>query len=141
MSIESVRTLMQEAGWGYLATTDGEKAAVRPMGGFAWVQNELWCATFVSSDKVAQLNKKPGAEYCFADKDGRHVRIAGACTVSADQGDKDKLYELVPALRKHIADPKSPAYVVLRMNVESIRMMETTDMKCLERVAQLFESV
>ena len=129
MSMDRVKALMKESGWGHLATTDGKRASVRPMGGWAWVEGELWCATGAGSDKVAQLKQHPDAEYCFIDKQGRHVRIAGPCTVSTDQTDKDELYELVPALKQHIADPKSPEYVVLRMTPKRIRLADTRDLQ------------
>jgi len=129
MSMERVKAIMKEAGWGDLATTDGERAHLRPMGGWAWVGGELWCATGAASDKVAQLKQHPDAEYCFTDKEGRHVRIAGPCSVSTDQTDKDTLYELVPALKQHIPDPKSPEYVVLRMKPKRIRLMASHDLQ------------
>ena len=59
MSLEKVRALMQEAGWGLLATSDGRKVGCRPMGGWAWMAGELWCATAKSSDKIAQLGSVP----------------------------------------------------------------------------------
>ena len=131
MNVDEVKAFMKEVGWGYLATTDGEKVGVRPMGGWAWVEGELWCASGKPSDKVAQLEKVPHAEYCFCSKDGRHARIAGSCTVSTDQEDKSTLYELVPALKDHISDPTSPEYVVLRLKPDRIRMT-TTDMSYTE---------
>jgi len=129
MSMDTVKAIMKEAGWGDLATTDGEKAYLRPMGGWAWVEGELWCASGAGSEKVSQLKQRPDAEYCFTDRQGRHVRIAGPCTVSTHQTDKDTLYELVPALKQHIADPKSPEYVVLRMKPASIRLMASHDLR------------
>jgi general stress protein 26 len=132
MSMETVKSVMKQAGWGFLATTDGTKAAVRPMGGWAWVDKELWCATGARSDKVRELKGCPQAEYCFCDREGRHVRVAGSVAVSTSQPDKDKLYQLVPALREHIDDPKSPEYVVLRMAPTRIRLMATTGMQYTE---------
>jgi len=128
MSFEEVKTFMKEVGWGFLATADGEKVGVRPMGGWAWMGDELWCATGASSDKVAQLRKVPYAEYCFCDREGNHVRIAGACTISEDNDDKRKLYEAVPALKDHIEDPADPEYVVIRMKPERIRRMALPEM-------------
>jgi general stress protein 26 len=119
---------MKEVGWGFLGSTDGEKIGVRPVGGWAWMSDELWCATGTSSDKVAQLRKVPYAEYCFCDREGKHVRIAGPCTISEDNDEKRKLYEAVPALKDYIEDPASPEYVVIRMKPERIRLMATTDM-------------
>jgi len=128
MNMEDVKTLMKEAGWGLLATSDGRKVGVRPMGGLAWFGKELWCATFKASEKIAQLEKVPYAEYCFARNDGKHVRIAGPCEVSSDDGDKLKLYKAVPVLAEHIQDPASPDYVVIRMKPERVRIMAATEL-------------
>ena len=82
------------------------------------------------------------AEYCFCDPAGRHVRLAGPVAVSTRQADKDKLYSLVPELKEHIDDPKSPGCpppggrVVLVMKPTTIRLMATTDMQYTEVTAQ-----
>jgi general stress protein 26 len=129
MNIEEVKQFVKKVGWGFLATSDGRKVGVRPMGGFAWKGNELLCATFRGSDKVAQLGKVPYAEYCFCDSEGRHVRIAGPCTISTDNDEKLWLYKAVAGLKDYISDPASPDYVVIKMTPDNIRVMETTDMK------------
>jgi general stress protein 26 len=123
MSREGVKSLMKEAGWGTLATTDGKTVGVRPMGGWAWFGSELWCATSGASDKVAQLRAVPHAEYCFCKPEGEHVRIAGPCTISNDNDDKLKLYQAVPLLKNYIEDPGDPDYVVIRMKPNRIRIM------------------
>ena len=128
MNIEQVKQFIKQVDWGYLATTDGQKVGVRPMSGLAWKDNQLLCATFDSSDKVAQLKKVSHAEYCFCDSTGRHVRIAGPCTISTDNAEKLWLYKAVPALKDHISDPASPDYVVIKMSPDNIRFMEATDM-------------
>lgn len=129
MSFEEVKELMREVGWGAFATTDGEKVGVRPMGGWAWMGGELWCATGRSSDKVSQLGKVPHAEYCFGNPMGKHVRISGPCTVSTDDEVKRKLYDAVPLLQRYISSPTDPEYVVLRMKPDRIRLMATVDQK------------
>ena len=48
--------------------------------------------------------------------------------VSTDDADKLRLYEAVPALKNHIADPKSPDYVVVCMRPDRVRRMMTPDM-------------
>ena len=123
MNIEQVKQFIKQLGWGFLATTDGRKVGVRPMGGLAWKDNDFLCATFASSDKVAQLKKVPHAEYCFCDSTGRHVRIAGPCTISTDNAEKLWLYKAVPDLKEHISDPASPDYVVIKMTPDNIRAM------------------
>jgi general stress protein 26 len=124
MSIDRVKSLMKEAGWGSLATTDGKTVGVRPMGGWAWFGDELWCATSTSSDKVAQLRAVPQAEYCFCKPEGEHVRLSGACIISSDNDDKLRLYQAVPLLKNYIDDPASPDYVVIRMKPDRIRLMQ-----------------
>jgi general stress protein 26 len=91
--------------------------------------NELWCATTDGTEKVVQLRKVPYAEYCFCDREGKHVRISGLCTISTNNDDKLKLYEDVPILRNYIKDPSTPEYVVIRMKPERIRLMAQTALK------------
>jgi uncharacterized pyridoxamine 5'-phosphate oxidase family protein len=123
MSLEMVKNFMTEVAWGFLATSDGNKVGVRPMGSCIWMGNELWAATTDGTEKIMQLRKVPYAEYCFSDREGKHVRIAGSCTISTNKDDKLKLYEAVPILKKYIKDPAEPKYVVIRMKPERIRLM------------------
>jgi uncharacterized pyridoxamine 5'-phosphate oxidase family protein len=132
MSMKEVKSLMKEVVWGCLATTDGRKVGVRPMGGWAWIGNELWCASGASTEKIAHLRKVPYASYCFGNKEGQHVRISGPCTISTNNDDKRKLYDANPLLRNHIEDPASPEYIVIRMKPERILLAKTADMAYLE---------
>jgi len=129
MDLKELKQFIKQLSWGFLATTDGQKVGVRPMGGLTWKENQFLCATFASSDKVAQLRAVPYAEYCFCDSAGKHVRIAGTCSISTDNAEKLWLYNQVPVLKDHISDPASPDYVVIKMTPEMIRFMEPTDMQ------------
>jgi general stress protein 26 len=122
MNLEDVKNFIKQVPWGMLATSDGRKVGVRPMSGLTWNQNQLWCATIASTDKVAQLKKVPHAEYCFCDAAGKHVRIAGSCTISTDNAEKLWLHKAVPTLKDYIADPASPNYVVIKMSPDNIRV-------------------
>ncbi len=123
MNFETVKNFMKEVGWGFLATSDGNKVGIRPMGSCVWMGSELWAATTDGTEKIMQLRKVPYAEYCFSDGEGKHVRIAGSCTISTNNDDKLKLYEAVPILKKYIKDPSEPKYVVIRMKPDRIRLM------------------
>ncbi len=129
MNLEQVKEFIKQVGWGMLATTDGRIVGVRPMGGMAWKDNQLLCATAASSDKVAQLRKVPYAEYCFCDSTGRQVRIAGPCSISTDNAEKLWLFKTLPDLKEHFSGPASPDYVVIKMTPDNIRVMGGTDMK------------
>jgi len=128
MNLEDVKKFMKEVGWGALATSDASIVGVRPMSGWAWKDSQLWCATAESSDKVAQLRKVPYAEYCICNSQGKHVRIAGPCSISTDNDDKLWLYNAVPALKDYIPDPAAPEYVVIKMTPDNIRCAEATDL-------------
>jgi len=129
MNLEEIKEFMKGVPWGILATSDGRRVGARPMGGWAWRADELWCATHGSSDKIGQLKEVPYAEYCFCDSEGNHVRIGGLCTVSSDNAEKLWLYEAVPALKDHIADPALSEYVVIKLRPDNIRFMASSDLK------------
>ena len=124
MSLQRVKKFMREVGWGFLATSDGNKVGVRPMGSCVWIDNEMWCATTDGTEKIMQLRKVPYAEYCFCHSEGTHIRIAGPCTISTNNDDKLRLYEAVPVLKKYYKDPSDPKFVVIRMKPERILLMD-----------------
>jgi uncharacterized pyridoxamine 5'-phosphate oxidase family protein len=62
---------------------------------------------------------------CFCNPTGRHIRIAGPCTISTNNTEKLWLYKVVPALKEHISDPTSSDYVVIKMTPDNVRVMET----------------
>lgn len=127
MNFSGVKAFVKKVRDGFLATTDGKKVGVRLMGSFAWMGNELWCASGKSTDKIKQLKKNSFAEYCFSKRDGEHIRIAGRCKVSANNDDKLRLYKAAPLLKKYIDDPKDPEYVVIRMKPSRVRWMRSAD--------------
>ena len=121
MTFAELKNFMKEVRWGALATTDGKKVSVRPMGSLAWVGKELWCGAEKGQEKISQLAKVPFAEYCFASPDGEHVRISGPCRVSTSDEDKVKLFSLVLSLHKFYETPYDKAFVVLRMRPTKIQ--------------------
>ena len=123
MDFEGIKTFIKDTGWGYLATTDGERPAVRPMGAVAWIGDEFCCATGAKDSKTVDVSKHPQVEYCFADKEGKHVRMQGTCRISTKAEPKAKLIELYPFLGKYFKGPDDPNYVVLCMKPERIRFM------------------
>ncbi|MCD6328121.1 pyridoxamine 5'-phosphate oxidase family protein [bacterium] len=132
MNFEELKAFMKESHWGYLATTDGKRASVRPMSGCGWFGKEFWCATGMKDAKTDDIKKTPYVEYCFSDKEGRHVRLSGKCIISTEKADKQKLLDFMPILKQYVGDADSPDYIVLRLIPDSIRLMGPTDMKYTE---------
>ena len=132
MDFEGLKAVMKEARWGYLATTNGKRPGVRPMGGCGWFGKEFWCATGLKDSKTQDIKEVPYVEYCFSDKEGRHVRLFGKCEVSTDVEKKGKLLELHPVLKQYVGDANNPDYVVLILRPESVRFMDSEDMQYRE---------
>lgn len=121
MTLDDVKEFTKKVGFGFLATSDGDRASVRPMGGSAWVDGEFWCCTGTGSVKVADVRKNPRVEYCFAGPNGNHVRIEGVCMVSEAREDRAKLLELHPGLENYVGDADCPTFAVLRLEVQRVR--------------------
>lgn len=132
MNLNNVKQFMSQVHWGSLATTDGRKVGVRPMGGWAWFDEELWFASGKATEKVRQVKKVRYAECIFSKADGEHVRIAGPCFISANNRDKLKLFNAVPLLKDYIDDPTDHDYVVIRMRVARLRWMKSSSMEYTE---------
>ncbi|MCD6328402.1 hypothetical protein J7M28_12745 [bacterium] len=92
-------------------------------GAVAWIGDEFCCATGAKDSKTVDVSKHPQVEYCFADKEGKHVRMQGTCRISTKAEPKAKLIELYPFLGKFFKGPDDPNYVVLCMKPERIRFM------------------
>jgi general stress protein 26 len=123
MSFETVVQIMEEAKSGYLATTDGERPGVRPMGCPQWIDGELWLATHIGSAKVADVRKKARVEFCIADQNWRYVRISGRCRVSTDKADRQAFLDRVPVVKEYFDGVDDPGYAILRVAVDDIRLM------------------
>ena len=121
MTFGQLKVFMKKVRWGVLATSDGRRVGVRPMGAWVWVGRELWCGAERGQEKIAQLAKVPFAEYCFSNSDGEHVRIAGSCRVSARPSDKALLFDRVRSLHKFYETADDKALLVLRMKPSKIR--------------------
>jgi len=123
MSFDTVKQIMEEAGSGYLATTDGDRAYVRPMGSPQWVGSELWMATGLNSGKVAQIKKRNRVEFCIADKAWRFLRIAGTCSISQDTTDRQTFMDRVPVITQYFSGATDANYAVLRIKVETMQLV------------------
>jgi len=122
MSMLKVKALMTQSPIGFLATTDGKKTSVRPMSAWLWDGDDLISASHRQAEKVAELGKCAGAEYCFSAPDGEHVRIAGTVSVADDPAGRKKLHAAHPPLQQMFRGPDDPELAVLRMKVRSVRL-------------------
>jgi len=133
MDFGQVKQLIDAAGVGYLATaTDDGVPKVRPMAGCVWVDGELWCASFLKTDKVDQIQANPQVEFCFMDPQWNHVRIGGDCRISTDTDDRRRIYGLLPELAEYVQGAEDPKLAVLRTTVGQIRAMTSDARRYVE---------
>jgi uncharacterized pyridoxamine 5'-phosphate oxidase family protein len=121
MALEDVKQLMKENDTGWLATTDGKAAFLRPMSAWLWDGDDLIFATFRSSEKVAQVAECPRVEVGFAAPSWIHVRIGGTMELVDDPAAARRLHDANPPLQKMFQTPEDPNFAVLRLKVDSIR--------------------
>ncbi len=122
MSMDKVKGLMKSAATGWLATTDGKRASLRPMSAWAWSGTDIVCATPRSSAKVAEIGKCSDAEFGFAVPGWEHVRVSGSMALDEDPGVKKMLFDAFPPLQQMFKGPTDPNLAVLRMKVGRVRL-------------------
>jgi len=121
MALEDVKALMKENDTGWLATSDGKAAFLRPMGAWLWDGDDLVFATFRSSAKVEQVASCSKVEVGFAAPNWIHVRIGGTMRLVDDPAAAKRLYDANPPLQQMFKTPQDPNFAVLRLKITSIR--------------------
>jgi general stress protein 26 len=89
------------------------------------VDGELWSACHVDSPKVEQTRRTPHVEFCLTDSRYRRLRVSGRRCVSTSLADKQRYLELVPELRDYFSGADDPNFIVLRTEVESMRVVDS----------------
>jgi uncharacterized pyridoxamine 5'-phosphate oxidase family protein len=130
-TMKDVRTLTEKVGTGFLATTDGRRAAVRPMSAYIWVGKELWLATGETSAKVADVAKRSAVEFCAMGKDFVHARVAGRARLSRAPADKRRLFAAFPWMKTFFRSAADPTWLVLKIKPTRVRYMGS-DMRVVD---------
>ncbi len=121
--IEKAKALVEEIMAGDLATVEGRQPRVRPIA-MKWIgERELWFATATDSRKTAQLEGNPAVEVCFSDAQWNHVRLSGRATVTQNDGDRQKLFDMIEELAHHFDGPSDPNYTLVKIAIAHIEYM------------------
>jgi uncharacterized pyridoxamine 5'-phosphate oxidase family protein len=124
MSLSRVRAIIENAGWGMLATAVDGQPRVRPMAFVMLDDGRLWSSTYRVSGKVAEFEQNDRVEVCFVDASRVQVRITGRVSMGGGLEAKRKLLELNPRVRKHFADERDERFVHVEIVPTSIRWKE-----------------
>lgn len=119
MNKEEAIDLLRDAGFGYLATVEGDQPRVRPMMPYL-VEDEkrLLMAFLGRSRSIAQIKKNPRVEFCFVDRKMCYCRVAGHAKISTDIDKKTILWDNIPMLKQYFGSPADPNFILAEMSIE-----------------------
>ncbi len=120
---EEVIDLIRDAGFGFLATVDGNQPRVRPMMPYLTDEGDLLLALLAHSRTIANVKKNPLVEICYVDRKMSLCRIAGKAAISQDLEKKEIVWNNVPMLRQYFSGPQDQNFVLLEITTNSAEFM------------------
>lgn len=123
--MQHVRSIIQSASYGILATSIDGQPRVRPMAFVLLEDGRLWSSTYQQSGKVIELGQNQKVEVCFVGANLQQVRIEGILSIAGGADAKRKLLELNPKVRKHFGDEHDEKFVHLEVIPTRIRWKPT----------------
>ncbi|MBI5415643.1 MAG: pyridoxamine 5'-phosphate oxidase family protein [Candidatus Omnitrophica bacterium] len=124
MKKEEVIDLIRDAGFGYLATLEGDQPRVRPMMPYLVEDTgEILVALLGRSRSIEQIRKNPRVELCFVDRKMWYCRIAGQARITTDIEKKTILWENIPMLKQYFGGPQDPDFVLAEIKIDAVEAM------------------
>ena len=123
MTQEEAIDIVRDAGFGYLATLEGNQPRVRPMMPYLTEEGELLLALLGRSRTIPQIKGSPNVEVCFVDRKMWYARVTGTAVMSNDLDKKKIVFENVPMLRQYFAGPEDPNYHLAIITIKAVEAM------------------
>ncbi len=123
MTKEEAIDLIRDAGFGFLATTEGNQPRVRPMMPYLTDAGEILVALLGRSRTINDVKKNPQVEICFVDRKMWYCRLAGKAKMSNDVAKKTILWDNIPMLKQYFGGPTDPNFSLLEMDINSVEAM------------------
>jgi uncharacterized pyridoxamine 5'-phosphate oxidase family protein len=108
-----------------LATTDGERAYVRPVM-LIFLDDRFFIATGSADAKCDQIRKRSYAEVCFYPEDqskGRYIRLNGRANLINDVQLKGEIMEVARFIKSYWTDPADEGYAVIEITPDYFAYM------------------
>ena len=115
--------MIKDAGFGCLATLEGDRPRVRPMMPHLSDDGKLLLAVLSHSRIIHQIQENPHVEICYIDRKMCFCRITGKASVSQDLTKKELVWNNIPMLRNYFTSPADTNYVLLEIETEIIEAM------------------
>ena len=120
---EEAVDIIRDAGFGFMATTEGNQPRVRPMMPYLTEEGELLLALLGRSRSIADIKKNSLVEICFVDRKMWYCRVTGVAQMSNDLTKKQIVFENVPMLRQYFAGPDDPNYHLAVIEIKAVEAM------------------
>ncbi|MBF0490128.1 MAG: pyridoxamine 5'-phosphate oxidase family protein [Candidatus Omnitrophica bacterium] len=123
MNKEEAIDIVRDAGFGFLATLEGDQPRVRPMMPYLTDEGELFLALLGRSRTISQIKNNPKVEVCFVDRKMWYCRVTGKATLSSDLAKKQLVFENVPMLRQYFAGPEDQNFHLAVIHILALEAM------------------
>ena len=133
MNKEEAIDIVKDAGFGFLATMEGDQPRVRPMMPYLSGDGELLLALLGRSRTIPEIKANPHVELCFVDRKMWYCRVRGTAQISNDITKKESVFENVPMLRQYFAGPQDPNFHLAVITITGVEAM-TPHSRAPERI-------
>lgn len=123
MTSEEAIDIVRDAGFGFLATIEGNVPHVRPMMPYLTEEGELLLALLGRSRTIPQIKANPNIEVCFVDRKMWYCRVSGTAVMTNDLEKKKLVFENVPMLRQYFAGAEDPGYHLAVITIKAVEAM------------------
>ncbi len=123
MTKDEAIDIIRDAGFGFLASAEGDQPHVRPMMPYLTEDNELLLALLSRSRTIEHIKKNPKVEICFVDRKMSYCRVAGKAAISSDAEKKALVFSVIPMLRQYFAGPEDANFVLAEIKIEHVEAM------------------
>ena len=123
MTKEEVVDLIRDAGYGQLATAEGNQPRLRPMMPYLTDDGQLLLALLDRSRTIAQVKSNPLVEICFVDRKMWYCRITGKGHISQDSEKKEILWNNIPMLKQYFGGIQDPNFTLMVVEITSVEAM------------------
>ncbi len=116
--------MITNAGYGFLATGEGDQARVRPMRPCVSDAGTILISVLPGRRCVPQVELNPKVEMCFMGGDElSHCRITGVAVMSDDVAKKEELLDKAPDLYKFLKGVDDPNYGLMEITLTYAEIM------------------
>lgn len=123
MTKDEVIDLIKDAGFGFLATTEGNQPRVRPMMPYLTDEGQLLLALLSHSRTITHIKSNPLVEICYVDRKMCYCRITGKAAISQDSEKREIVWNNIPMLRQYFSGPHDPNFILVEIHPKAVEAM------------------